>query len=53
MNNPAYDKWFKAEVARALKEANGPDIQWRTTEEVMATLDKKISTLRKKKRQAL
>ena len=52
MKNATYNKWFKAEGA-GLKEANGPDIQWRTTEEVMATVDKKIAALSKKKRQAL
>jgi hypothetical protein len=53
VNNPAYDKWFRAEVAQALKEADNPNTQWRTTREVMATLDRQLATLKNKGRKAV
>jgi len=49
----AYDRWFRAEVEQALKEADGSNTRWRTTEEVMASVDAKIASLRKKKRKAV
>jgi hypothetical protein len=49
----AYDRWFRGEVARALKEADGSNTRWRTTEEVMASVDAKLASLKKKKRKAV
>ena len=46
----AYDQWFRAEVAQALKEADDPNTKWRTTEEVMAGIDAKLDSLKKKKK---
>jgi hypothetical protein len=49
----AYDQWFHAEVAQALKEADGPETRWRTTDEVMARVDAKLASMKKKKRKAV
>ena len=49
----AYDQWFRAEIARALNEADNPNTAWRTTEEVMASVDAKLASLKKKKRKAV
>lgn len=46
----AYDQWFRGEVARALKEADEPATKWRTTEEVMASVDSKLASLKKKRK---
>jgi hypothetical protein len=48
----AYDQWFRAEVAQALKEAEDPNTKWVTTEEVMAGVDAKLASLKRKKRKA-
>ena len=44
----AYDRWFRCEVAQALKEANDPNMRWRTTEEVMASVDPKLCSVKKR-----
>ena len=49
----AYDQWFRAEIARALNEADDPNTKWRTTEEVMASVDARLASLKKKKRKAV
>lgn len=49
----AYDRWFRGEVGQALKEADDSNVRWRTTEEVMASVDTKLASLKKKKRKAL
>lgn len=48
----SYDQWFRSEVAHALKEAEDPNTKWRTTDEVMASVDTKVASLKKKKRTA-
>ena len=48
----AYDQWFRGEVAQALKEADDPYTKWRTTEEVMASVDAKLVSMKKRKRKA-
>ena len=49
----AYDQWLRGEVAQALKEADDPTTRWRTTDEVMASVDAKLASLKKKKRAAV
>ena len=49
----AYDQWFRGEVAQALKEGDDPTTRWRTSEEVMASVEAKLATLKKKKRKAI
>ena len=49
----AYDQWFRGEVAQALKEADDPTTRWRTSEEVMASVDAKLASLKKKKRKTV
>lgn len=46
----AYNQWFRAEVREALKDADDPNTQWRTNEEVMADLDRKLASLKKKRK---
>jgi len=46
----SYDQWFRAEVAQALKEAEDPNTKWRTSEEVMASVDARLASLKKKRK---
>jgi len=38
-----YDRWFRAQVAEGVAEADNPTTQWRTTDEVMADMDAVIT----------
>ncbi len=49
----AYDQWLRTEVAQALNEAADPNTKWRTTEEVMASVDARLASPKKKKRKAV
>lgn len=40
-----YDKWFRAQVAQGLAEANDPNTQWVTHETVQANWAKKRAEL--------
>lgn len=46
----AYDKWFCAEVEQALREANAPDAQWVSHEDVKAKSRDSADRWRKIKR---
>lgn len=48
----AHDKWFRGEVAQALKDADDPTTKWRTTDDVMASVDAKLASLKKKRKAA-
>jgi hypothetical protein len=44
----AYDKWFKAEIAQAIQEADDPDTQWVTNEDVNKQFASKREALRQR-----
>ena len=48
----ADDLWSRGEVTHALKGADDPDTRWRTIEEVIAHVDAKPFSLKKKKQKA-
>lgn len=37
-----YDRWFREQVAQGLKEADDPNAEWLTTEEVMESMTRAI-----------
>jgi hypothetical protein len=41
----AYDKWFKEQVKEGIDEADSPDAQWFTTDQVFAEIDKDLEEL--------
>jgi len=38
-----YDRWFREQVQQALDEADSPDAQWLTTEELFDDLEKRLA----------
>lgn len=38
-----YDRWFREQVQQALDEADSPDAQWLTTEELFDGLEKRLA----------
>lgn len=44
----SYDKWFRAEIAQAIKEADDPTTKWVSNEDVEAKFAKKRAALLKR-----
>jgi hypothetical protein len=44
----SYDKWFRAEIAKAIKEADDPTSKWVSNEESKASWAKKRAALLKR-----
>ena len=41
----AYDKWYRSQVAQSLEEADSPEAEWFSTDQVFAEIDRDLEEL--------